>query len=93
MVARGDPFQSTTEPVTKFEPVTVRVNPVGVHDGVVFEDVVDEDKEVMAGCRIANGSPPDVPPPGPCVTTTTCAFPMARKSAAGTVALSCVALT
>lgn len=34
-----------------------------------------------------------MPPPGPRVSTSTWAVPTARKSAAGTVALSCVALT
>src|SRR5580700_6539687 len=93
VVVRAEPFQSTTEPVTKFVPFTVKVNPVGLHDGVVFDEVVEDDKEVIVGGRIVNGSSPDVPPPGPIVKTSICAVPIARKSAAGTVALSCVALT
>lgn len=49
VVARADPFQSTTDPFTKFVPVTVSVNPVGVHEGVEFDMVVEDDNEEMAG--------------------------------------------
>jgi len=93
VVVRAEPFQSTTEPVTKFVPFTVRTNPVGLHACVVFDIVVEDDKEVMVGGMIVNWIPPEVPPPGPIVSTSTWVVPMARKSAAGTVALSCVALT
>ena len=71
VVVRPELFQSTTEPFTKFVPLTVRMNPVGLHDGVVFDEVVEEDKEAMAGGAIVNGIPPEVPPPGPSVNTTT----------------------
>jgi hypothetical protein len=54
VVARAEPFQSTTEPFTKFVPFTVRVNPEGLHDGVVFDEVVEEDREVMVGGTIVN---------------------------------------
>ena len=54
VVARGELFQSTTEPLTKFVPVTVRVNPDGLHDGVVFDEVVDEDNALMEGGAIVN---------------------------------------
>jgi hypothetical protein len=91
-VARGDPFQLTTEAFTKFVPVTASVKPDGLHDGVLLVDVVDDDSEVIAGARIAKGIPLEVPPPGPCVTTPTEALPAPRKSEAGTVAVSCVAL-
>jgi hypothetical protein len=92
-VERGEPFQSTTEPFTKFVPFTVRVNPEVLHDGVVFDEVVEDDRDVMVGGAMANWICPEVPPPGPSVNTSTCALPTARKSAAGIVALSCVALT
>lgn len=62
-------IQSTTELFTKFEPVTVRVAPEGLHDGVVFDEVVDDDKELMAGGAIANGICVEVPPPGVSVNT------------------------
>jgi hypothetical protein len=92
-VPRAEPFQSTTEPFTKFVPFTVRVNPKGLHDGVVFDEVMEDDKDVMAGGTIVNGICPEVPPPGPSVNTSTWAAPIERKSAAGTVAMSWVALT
>lgn len=74
VVLRADPFQLMTDaftPFTKFVPITVRVNPAGLHDGVVFDEVVEDDKDVMVGGRIVNGSPPEVPPPGPIVSTLT----------------------
>jgi hypothetical protein len=75
--------QLTTEPGTKFVPVTVRVTPEGLHDGVEFDE-----REVMAGGTIVNWIPPEVPPPGPSVSTLTCAVPNARKSGEGTVAVN-----
>ncbi len=63
--------QSTTEPFTKFVPFTVTVTPEGLHDGVVFDEVVEDDKEVMEGATIVNWIPADVPPPGPRVNTST----------------------
>lgn len=71
VVERAEPFQSTTEPLTKFVPFTVRVKPAGLHDGVVFDKVVEDDREVMVGGEIVNGRGADVPPPGPGVNTTT----------------------
>jgi hypothetical protein len=71
VVARAELFQSTTEPLTKFAPFTVRVNPEGLHDGVVFDEVVEDDKEVIEGGTMVNWIPPEVPPPGPRVSTLT----------------------
>ena len=59
VVARGDPFQLTTETFTKFVPVTVSVGPASVH-----EDVEDPVADAIAGGEIVNALPPDVPPPG-----------------------------
>ena len=53
-VARAELFQSTTEACTKFVPFTVRVSPEALHDGVVFDEVVEDDKEVIEGGAIVN---------------------------------------
>jgi hypothetical protein len=74
-------------------PDTVNVKPEGLHEGVVFDDVVEDDSEVIDGARIENDIPVEVPPPGPWVNTSTVAVPVARKSVAGIVAVSCVGLT
>ena len=57
-------IQSTTDPFTKFVPVTVRVTPEGLHEGVELEEVVEEDKEVTAGGAIVNGMEAEAVPPG-----------------------------
>jgi hypothetical protein len=54
----------TTEPLTKFVPVTVSVTFEGPHDGVVFDEVVDDDTEVTVGGEIVNGIFDDVDPSG-----------------------------
>ena len=66
VVTRGEPFQFTTDPFTKFVPFTVSVSPVSVHDAV--EDAVTD---AMAGGEIVNALPPDAPPPGAGFTTST----------------------
>jgi hypothetical protein len=71
VVPRAEPFQLTTEPFTKFVPFTVRVNPDGLHDGVVFDEVVEEDKDVIVGGVMVNWICPEIPPPGPSVSTST----------------------
>lgn len=54
-VWRGEPFQFTTSPFgTKFVPFTVRVMPAGLQAGVVFDEVVDPEREVMVGRTIGN---------------------------------------
>lgn len=64
VVARAEPFQSTTEVFRKFEPFTVRVNPVALQDGVEFDELVEEDKDAMEGGKIANGVTGEAVPPG-----------------------------
>lgn len=71
VVGRGEPFQLTIEPFTKFVPFTVSVKPVWLHDGVVLDEVVEDESDVMAGGAIVNVVPVDVPPPGPPVNTIT----------------------
>jgi hypothetical protein len=66
VVARGEPFQLTTEPFTKFVPFTVSVRPDRLQDAVE-----DPETDVMAGGDIVNALPPDVPPPGAGFTTST----------------------
>ena len=88
VVARSDPFQLTTDVFTKFEPVTVSVKPVMLHDGVEAPEVVDAESDVIDGAKIVNVDAGEDPPPGPRVKTMTCAVPVPTKSVAGTVALS-----
>jgi hypothetical protein len=82
VVGRGDPFQLTTDPLTKLVPFTVKVKPAGLQ-----YDVEDAETEVTVGADIVNVAPTDVPPPGPSVNKKTVASPAARSSAAGTIAL------
>lgn len=91
VVERGDPFQFTTSPSTKFVPFTVKVMPVALQAGVVFEEVVDAESEVMIGGTIENVTL-DVPPPGAGVDTLTWAVPTDTIFPAGIIATSCVAL-
>src|ERR1700680_4140496 len=92
VVGRGEPFQFTTNPFTKFVPVTSRVKPVGRHYGVEAICVVDAESIVMVGAWIGNEIGLDVPPPGAGVNTVTCAVPADAISAAGIDVLSCVEL-
>jgi hypothetical protein len=62
VVGRGDPFQLTTEPLTKFVPLTVRVKPAGLQ-----YDVEDAETEVTVGAEIVKVAPGEMPPPGPIV--------------------------
>jgi hypothetical protein len=62
VVGRGDPFQLTTEPLTKFVPFTVRVKPAGLQ-----YDVEDAETDVTVGAEIVNVAPGEMPPPGPSV--------------------------
>jgi hypothetical protein len=66
VVGRGEPFQLTTETSTKLVPFTVSVSPARVQDAVE-----DPETDVIAGGEIVNVLPPDVPPPGPRLNTTT----------------------
>jgi hypothetical protein len=82
----ADVIQLTTEPFTKFEPFTVRVTPGGLHAGVMFDEVVEDNKEVIAGALIVKGSTGEAAAPG--FIRSRLAFPGFARSAAGTVATS-----
>src|SRR5207302_10332826 len=88
--SRSVPFQRTTEPATKFVPVTVSVNcgpPATASAGV---------SAVVAGTGllaavIVKVCGLDVPPPGAGLKTVTGAVPAVAMSAAEITAVSCVA--
>jgi len=89
VVVREVPPQRTVEVETKFVPVTVKVNcgsPGVAQVGLIA---------VVVGTRLlmVNVTAFDVPPPGAGFTTVTDAVPALAIRAAGTVAVSCVALT
>jgi hypothetical protein len=67
VVGRGDPFQLTTRPFTKFVPFTVSVRLERPQDGTVLGVVVDVDAEsdVTVGATIGNAVFADDPPPPP----------------------------
>lgn len=58
---RGEPFQFTARPFTKSVPVTVRVKPWELQNGVEGIPVVDAESEVIVGATIKNDNV-DVPP-------------------------------
>jgi hypothetical protein len=65
VVARAEPFQFTSDALTKFVPVTVSVKPEALHEGVEFDEVVEADNAVMAGGAIVKGTDVgEAPPPG-----------------------------
>jgi len=86
VVVRVEPFQRTSDVVTKPVPITDRVKagpPAGVDDGL---------RRVTVGVgfptTIENGTEFDVPPPGAGLTTVTLADPSAATSPAGIAAVS-----
>ena len=90
VVVRFAPFHRTTEPATKFVPVTVSVNaaePVAVEVGVMLVNV---GAGLLAALTV-NVSAEEVPPPGVGLNTVTCAVPADATSAADIAAVSCVA--
>lgn len=93
--ADGEVSHFTTEPFTKFVPVTVRVIPEGLQDGVEFDEVVDEDTDVTVGSWIKNiwlAGQGEGGADGVMLNAVTQAFwfalPVISKLVAGTVAVS-----
>jgi hypothetical protein len=86
VVGRGEPFQFTTNPFTKFVPLTVRVKPAALQNGVEGKDVVDAESEVMAGATTANESAFEVPPAGAGLNTVIETAAAETMSVAGTEA-------
>src|SRR5436190_1922588 len=87
VVGRSAPFQRTTEPATKFVPVTVSVKPeapawtrFGLSPVVAGTGFV-----IVKACAL------DVPPPGAELNTVIGAVPAVAMSAGEIVAVSCVA--
>ena len=91
MVVRpvAEPFQFTTEPLTKPVPFTVRVNavPPAVAE-VGFRPVI-----AGAGLLTVKADPLDVPPPGVEFTTVTLGVPAVAIFEAGTATVNCAPLT
>src|SRR6266478_861477 len=79
----------TTDVVTKFVPLTVRVNDGPPAVALVGEIEVIDGK----GLLIANVAAADAPPPGAGFVTVTLTVPPVAISAAGIAAVTCVALT
>ena len=67
-------------------PLTVRVTPGGLHAGVVFDEFVEDDKELMMGVAIVKSTREEAVVPG--LTSWTFVVPAAARSEAGTVATS-----
>jgi hypothetical protein len=76
--------QSTTEPFTKFVPVTVSVTPGGLHAGTVFAEVVEDDREEIEGDPIVKLNLEEAGDPG--LIRSMFVLPGFARSAAGTVA-------
>ena len=60
----GLAIQFTTERFTKFVPETVSVTPEELHDGVVLDEVVEDDNADTTGGMIVNAMDVEAVPPG-----------------------------
>jgi len=89
VVARALPFQLTTDPGMKFEPVRVSVKGLDATK-TVFGLI---DVRTGTGLVIVNVNPLDVPPPGEGLPAVIVAVPAVVRYPAGTVAVSEVVLT
>ena len=88
---RADPFQLTTEPLTKPVPLTVRVKALPPAVALAGARLVIVGTGL--GALMAKGFAVDVPPPGEGLKTVTWAVPAVAMSAAVIAAVNCVALT
>ena len=84
VVGRSLPFQRTTELLTKFVPVMVRVKPPLPATAVAGLMLLI----VGAGLVMVNVAAPDSPPPGAGLKTVTFAVPAVATSLAGMAAVS-----
>src|SRR5215813_12332675 len=82
VVLRALPFHRTLAPLTKFEPVTVSVNPAPP----ACAELGDREASVGPGAVIVKDRALDTDPPG--LATVTCAAPAAAMSAAASAAVS-----
>src|SRR5205823_1965610 len=89
VVVRAVPFQRTSEAATKLVPVMVRLKATPPAVALTGASV----DSVGAGALMLNVRATDVPPPGAGVNTVIEAVPWLAMSAAGMLAVSCVALT
>src|SRR5207249_4118769 len=90
-VARGAPFQRTSEAGMKLLPSTVRAK-AGL-PGAMLLGASALTTGTGLGAMIVKGCALEIPPPGAGVATVTCAVPAVAMSAAEMAAVSCVALT
>ncbi len=83
-VARSEPFQRTTDPETRFEPATVKVNPGPV------AGALEGESEVMngAGLLVVKVTALELPPPGEGLNTVTWDVPAAEMSVEVMVAVN-----
>jgi hypothetical protein len=89
VVGRPDPFTSTTEPLTKLPPFTVRVK-AGPPATLVLGETPPSDGTGLFTVKV---KAPLVPPPDKGVFTATDRNPAATRSEAGSVAVNSVLLT
>jgi hypothetical protein len=94
VVSRGAAFQFTTSPLgTKLVPFTVSEMPAGLQDGVVFDNVVDPESDVMVGRAIGNEIALERFALDAGLATVTWTVSTEVKFAAATMAVSWVGLT
>jgi len=89
VVGRAEPFHRTLAPLTKLNPLTVKVNPISP----TTAEVLESDVRPGTGLLMEKLCTFEVPPPGAGLNTVTEAVPDVVMSAAFICAVSCVAFT